>query len=87
MDQIEHTQDSHRSNKPSQTMVYEIRIQGQLDSTWSDWFDGLRVTAQGNGETLITGPLPDQASLSGVLMKVFDLKLTLLSVRRTNPGS
>jgi hypothetical protein len=76
---------SHRPNKP-RFIYYEIRIQGQLDSHWSDWFDGLEVTPQENGETVIAGSLPDQAALQGILKKVFDLRLPLLSIRRIAPG-
>jgi hypothetical protein len=58
-----------------------------LDSHWSDWFNGLEVTPQENGETVISGPLPDQAALQGILTKIFDLRLLLLSVRRIASSS
>ena len=58
---------------------YTIRVRGRLDPGWSAWFDGLRVTDLG-GETELSGPLPDQAALHGVLAKVRDLGLMLLSV-------
>jgi hypothetical protein len=61
-------------------MLYQIRVQGQLDSSWSAWFDGLTVTALENGETMLTGPIADQAALHGLLTKVRDLGLTLLAV-------
>jgi hypothetical protein len=67
-------------------MHYEIRVQGQLDSNWSDWFNGLEVIPQESGETLIAGPLPDQAALQGILTKVFNLRLLLLSVKRIDRG-
>ena len=82
MEQADHTHTPNRSDRPGQSTVYEIRVQGQLDTHWSDWFNGLEVAPQENGETLITGPLPDQAALFDMLLKVFNLKLTLLSVRR-----
>jgi hypothetical protein len=63
-------------------MYYYIRVQGHLDSTWSEWFDGLTVTNVEHGETVICGPVPDQAALHGVLIKVRDLGLPLLMVRR-----
>ena len=62
--------------------VYEIRIRGQLDSRWSDWFDGLTIMPLESGETLIVGPVRDQPALHGILAKVRNLGLPLLSVRR-----
>jgi hypothetical protein len=62
--------------------VYEIRVQGGLASKWSDWFDGFTITPQANGETLLTGPVADQSALHGLLAKIRDLGLPLLSVRR-----
>ena len=59
---------------------YSIRVRGRLDARWSAWFDGLRVTELDGGETELSGPLPDQAALHGVLAKVRDLGLVLLSV-------
>lgn len=87
MDHADDAQESHRLNKSSRSMYYEIRIQGQLEGHWSDWFDGLAVTPQENGETLIAGPIPDQAALQGILTKVFNLRLLLLSVMRIDPGA
>ena len=87
MDQTDNAQEPHRTNKPSQSSYYEIRVQGQLDSNWSDWFNGLEVTPQENGETLITGPIQDQAALQGILTKIFNLRLVLLSLRRIDPGA
>jgi hypothetical protein len=60
---------------------YEIRVAGELDSRWSAWFDGLEVTSDHPGQTVIAGPVPDQAALHGLLAKVRDLGLPLLSVR------
>ena len=87
MNQTDNAQESHRTNIPSPSIYYEIRVQGQLDSNWSDWFNGLDVTPQENGETLIAGSLPDQAALQGILTKVFNLRLLLLSVKRIQPGA
>jgi hypothetical protein len=65
---------------------YEIRVRGVLDSRWSDWFDGLELTSdQAGGETRIAGPVADQAALHGLLAKIRDLGLPLLSVRRIDP--
>ncbi|HET6596785.1 MAG TPA: hypothetical protein VFG81_14260 [Anaerolineales bacterium] len=86
MDQTDHAQGLHRTGKPPH-IYYEIRVRGQLDSHWSDWFNGLEVTPQENGETVISGPLPDQAALQGILTKIFDLRLLLLSVRRIASSS
>ncbi len=60
--------------------IYQIRIKEQLDQHWSDWFGGLTLTTEANGETVLTGEVVDQAALHGLLSKVRDLQLTLLSV-------
>ena len=62
------------------TRVYEIRVQGELTARWSDWFAGLSVQT-GDGETVIVGPVDDQAALHGVLARIRDLGLPLLAVR------
>ena len=59
---------------------YEIRIKGHLDESWADWFDGMTVSHEANGETLLTGPLPDQSALHGVLNWLRDLSVQLISV-------
>jgi len=66
--------------------LYEIRIKGHLDDRWADWFEGLTITLADNGDTLLTGPVVDQAALHGLLRKVRDLGLPLLSVMRVKPG-
>jgi hypothetical protein len=53
----------------SQSMVYQIRLQGHLDCQWTDWFGGLPITLEDNGDTLLTGPVADQAALHGLLKK------------------
>jgi hypothetical protein len=63
-----------------QPTLYEIRIKGQLDHQWTDWFGGLAITLQPNGDTLLRGPIVDQAALHGVLRKVRDLGMPLLSI-------
>jgi hypothetical protein len=65
---------------------YEIRVRGVLDSGWSVWFDGFQVSSDAPGQTLIAGPVADQAALHGLLAKVRDLGLPLLSVQRVSPG-
>jgi hypothetical protein len=65
--------------------LYEIRIKGLLDDRWASWFGGLTLTREDNGETLLTGPVVDQAALHGLLRKVRDLGVPLLSVTRVKP--
>ena len=64
---------------------YEIRVHGVLDQHWSGWFEGLQVSSDAPGQTLIAGPVADQAALHGLLAKIRDLGLPLLSVHRTSP--
>jgi hypothetical protein len=71
---------------PAQPMVYQIRIKGHLGEHWADWFEGMAITLEDNGETLLTGPVIDQAALHGLLKKVRDLGMPLLSVNRVKPG-
>jgi hypothetical protein len=66
--------------------IYQIRIQGQLGTQWTDWFEGLTITPEEDGDTLISGPVIDQAALHGLLRKVRDLGLPLVSVNRVPPG-
>jgi hypothetical protein len=65
---------------PSQPMVYQIRIKGHLGRQWTDWFGGQTITLEDNGDTLLTGPVIDQAALYGLLKKVRDLGMPLLAV-------
>ncbi len=65
---------------------YRIRVGGHLDSGWSEWFECLRLTHEPNGETVLSGPIVDEAALHGVLAKVRDLGLPLLAVNRVEPG-
>ena len=69
-----------------QPMVYQIRIKGRLSRKWADWFEGLDITDLDNGETLLSGPVVDQAALYGVLRKVRDVGMPLLSVVCLKPG-
>ena len=71
---------------PRQPILYQIRIQGHLGSEWADWFGGLSVTLQDNGDTLLSGPVVDQAALHGLLRKVRDLGMPLISVNRLQLG-
>ena len=65
--------------------IYELRIDGHLGSQWSDWFDGLTITLEDDGQTVLTGPAVDQAALHGLLRKVRDLGMPLISVNRVEP--
>ncbi|HEX6555904.1 MAG TPA: hypothetical protein VF026_24305 [Ktedonobacteraceae bacterium] len=71
---------------PSQPAVYQIRLKGHLGREWTHWFGGLAITALDTGETLLTGPVVDQAALHSVLRKVRDLGIPLLSVNPVKPG-
>jgi hypothetical protein len=62
--------------------VYRITIKGHLDREWSEWFDGLTITLGNNGETILTGAIIDQTALHGVLIKIRDMGLPLLSLNR-----
>jgi hypothetical protein len=69
-----------------QPVVYQIRIKGHLGPQWTEWFEGLAVTREENGDTLLSGPVVDQAALHGLLRKVRDLGMPLLSVSRVDVG-
>ena len=71
----------------SETETYEIRIQGRLATRWSAWFDGMEITAAADGSTVIRGPVADQAALHGLIQKVRDLGLPLLSVTNIRTGA
>lgn len=64
---------------------YEIRLKGHLESRWADWFDSLTIRLEDNGETRLTGSVVDQAALHGLLRKVRDLGMLLISVKRIEP--
>ena len=88
----EQHQDQKPLNKPGSKMeqdiprVYQIRIEGHLGAQWTDWFGGLSVTLEDNGDTLLTGPVIDQAALHGLLKKVRDLGMPLISVLPVQSG-
>jgi hypothetical protein len=80
------------AGQPDPTGHYEIRLQGHLDTRWSAWFDGLSLNHESNGTTLLKGPVVDQAALHGLLQKVRDAGLHLVSVShvpvpRADPGA
>ena len=68
--------------KHNQQLCYEIRLKGHLDSQWTDWFGGLTITLEDDGTTLLSGPVADQAALHGLIKKVRDLGMPLVSVNR-----
>jgi hypothetical protein len=74
------------TNDPTQPAVYRIRLKGHLGSEWTDWFGGLTITLAEDGDTLLIGPVVNQAALHGLLKKVRDLGMTLVSVNRIPKG-
>lgn len=73
----------HDSAQPE---IYQIRIRGHLGTQWMDWFEGLSISLKENGDTLLTGRMIDQAALHGILKKVRDLGMPLLSVNTVDPN-
>lgn len=71
---------------PSPNVIYQIRVRGHLAHEWRDWFEGLTISLEENGDTLLTGPVIDQAALYGLLKKVRDLGLPLVSVGPVVPS-
>jgi hypothetical protein len=73
------------ADKLDQPMVYQIRIEGHLGPRWTAWFGGMTITLEDNGDTLLTGPVEDQAALHGLLRKVRDLGMPLIWAVRVKP--
>jgi hypothetical protein len=71
----------------SKVLYYEIRLQGHLEARWAKWFDGLSITLEDNGNTLLSGPLADQAALHGLLKRIRDSGMPLVSVNTVIPDS
>ncbi len=71
---------------PDEPVVYQIRLKGHLDRRWTDWFEDLTITHEDDGATLMSGPVADQAALHGLLRKVRDLGIPLLSVIQPEKG-
>jgi len=74
------------SEDQSEPGLYEIRLKGHLDNRWAEWFEGLNITLEDDGDTLLTGPVVDQAALHGLLKKVRDLGMPLVSVSPLENG-
>ena len=74
--------DTHAPTEGHEPGLYEIRVKGHLNEKWAAWFEGMTITLEDNGDTLLTGPLVDQAALHGVLRKVRDLGLPLISINQ-----
>lgn len=66
--------------------IYQIRVKGHLDATWAEWFEGLVTSNLESGEALLSGNLPDQSALQGILKRISDLGLTLISVNAVSEG-
>lgn len=74
--------ESNSRTEPVEPTLYQIRIKGHLGPQWTDWFGGLTITLEDNGETLLTGPVADQATLYGLVRTVRDSGLSLISITR-----
>ena len=68
--------------RPQPDIIYQIRLRGYLGSQWTDWFDGLTITLEDDGDTLLTGPVADQAALFSLLKRVRDVGLMLISINQ-----
>jgi hypothetical protein len=77
---------NEHDSERDQQMVYEIRLRGHLNRKWIDWFEGLTIMLEEDGNTLLIGPVVDQAALHGLLKKVRDLGMSLLSVNSVGAG-
>lgn len=77
-------EEDHKT-EPGQPMIYQIKVKGQLDRKWMDWFGDVTITLEDDGVTLITCPVVDQAALHGLLKMVRDLGIPLISVNRAKP--
>lgn len=81
------TQRAAPAAEPIGSAVYQIRLRGHLGQVWTDWFDGLAITWDDNGDTLLTGAVADQSALHGLLRKIRDLGVTLVAVNRLDASA
>ncbi len=72
--------------EPDEPTVYHIRVQGHLDARWEQWLNHMTIAPQASGDSLLTGPIVDQAALHGVLTKLRDLGVPLISIERIEPA-
>lgn len=79
--------ENERKRHSVESQVYQIRVKGHLDNSWSEWFEGLSMTHEEDGTTVLTGPLADQPALYGLLLKIRDLGLPLVSANHIEPDS
>jgi hypothetical protein len=84
--QEEQFMSGNRKPEPCQSNIYRIRLRGHLSDQWTNWFEGFAITLEDGGDTLLTGPVVDQAALFGLLKKVRDLGLPLVSINCVEPG-
>jgi hypothetical protein len=81
------TNKMHTPTPKKTPTIYEIRIRGRLDEDWVEWFDNMTLTHTSEGQTILTGPIPDQAALHGTLNRIRDLNLELISVTQTESAA
>ena len=79
------TDEQKSKPNPNQQMVYQIKLKGHLGPQWKDWFDELTLTLEEDGNTLLSGSVVDQAALHGILKRIRDLGVPLLSVNAIDP--
>lgn len=79
------TENANHWEEASETQFYQIRLKGHLHPDWSEWFDGMTINQEENGETLLSGYICDQSALFGIFLKIQNLGITLLSVINTSP--
>lgn len=87
MKQGTQTNKMHTPTPKKRPTIYEIRIRGRLDKDWVEWFDNMTLTHTSEGQTILTGPIPDQAALHGTLNRIRDLNLGLISVTQAESAA
>jgi hypothetical protein len=87
MKREEQTNEMHTPTPKKTPTIYEIRIRGRLDKDWVEWFDNMTLSHTSEGQTILTGPIPDQAALHGTLNRIRDLNLELISVTQAESAA